>query len=433
MDPRALLIESFEAAVAAADPARVLAAHLPDHREIAGYRRTLVVGAGKAAASMAAALEAHWPADASLEGLVVTRYGHGMDCRRIDVIEAGHPVPDSAGEEAARTILASCAQLGDSDLLVVLVSGGASSLLALPVDTVPMDDLKALTQALLASGAPIQDMNVVRKHLSMIQGGRLAQATRARVLALVISDVAGDDISAIGSGPCAPDPSTYEDALAVLRRYRVDPPASIAEHLRRGAAGAIGETPKPGDAFFARVENRVIASAAASLAAAAQCFAAAGVRPVVLGDTITGEARDVAQVHAAIAAELDVRGERSFGPGFKRPLALISGGECTVTLGGAGGGRGGRCCEFLLALAVAAPEQGLWAIAADTDGIDGSETNAGAVLSPDARERARALGVEAGRCLEAHDSYRFFESTGDLLVTGPTRTNVNDYRALLLP
>lgn len=433
MDPRALLIESFAAAVAAADPARVLAAHLPDQRAIAGYRRTLVVGAGKAAASMAAALEAHWPSDASLEGLVVTRYGHGMDCRRIDVIEAGHPVPDSAGEEAARTILASCAQLGEDDLLVVLVSGGASSLLALPVDTVPMADLKALTQALLASGAPIQDMNVVRKHLSKIQGGRLAQATRARVLALVISDVAGDDVSAIGSGPCAPDPSTYQDALAVLRRYRVAPPASIAEHLRRGAAGAIGETPKPGDAFFARVENRVIASAAASLAAAAQCFAAAGVRPVVLGDTITGEARDVAQVHAAIAAELDARGERSFGPGFKRPLALISGGECTVTLGDAAGGRGGRCCEFLLALAVTAPEPGLWAIAADTDGIDGSETNAGAVLTPDAGERARAMGVEARRCLEAHDSYSFFEATGDLLVTGPTRTNVNDYRALLLP
>ncbi|MBW6494946.1 MAG: glycerate kinase [Burkholderiaceae bacterium] len=432
MDPRALLIESFEAAVAAADPARVLAALLPDHREIAGYRRTLVVGAGKAAASMAAALEAHWPAEASLEGLVVTRYGHGLDCRRIDVIEAGHPVPDSAGEEAARTILERCSQLGAADLLVVLVSGGASSLLALPVDAVAMADLKALTQALLASGAPIQDMNVVRKHLSMIQGGRLAQATRARVLALVISDVAGDDISAIGSGPCAPDPSTYQDALAVLRRYRVDPPASIAEHLRRGAAGAIGETPKPGDAFFARVDNRVIASAAASLAAAAQCFAAAGVRPVVLGDTITGEARDVAQVHAAIAAELDIRGECSFGPGFRRPLALISGGECTVTIG-EGGGRGGRCCEFLLALAVAAPEQGLWAIAADTDGIDGSETNAGAVLTPDARQRARLKGVEAGRCLEAHDSYSFFESTGDLLVTGPTRTNVNDYRALLLP
>ncbi len=433
MDPRALLIESFAAAVAAADPARVLAGHLPDHGEIAGFRRTLVVGAGKAAASMAAALEAHWPADASLEGLVVTRYGHGMDCRRIEVIEAGHPVPDSAGEEAARAILANCSQLGADDLLVVLVSGGASSLLALPVDTVPMGDLKALTQALLASGAPIQDMNVVRKHLSKIQGGRLAQATRARVLALVISDVAGDDVSAIGSGPCAPDPSTYEDALAVLRRYRVDPPPSIAEHLRRGAAGAIGETPKPGDAFFARVENRVIASAAASLAAAAQCFAAAGVRPVVLGDTITGEARDVAQVHAAIAAELDVRGERSFGPGFSRPLALISGGECTVTLAAASGGRGGRCCEFLLALAVAAPGQDWWALAADTDGIDGSETNAGAVLTPDAAQRARLKGVEASRCLENHDSYGFFESTGDLLVTGPTRTNVNDYRVLLLP
>lgn len=433
MNPRSLLIDSFRAAVAAADPSRVLAAHLPSPGEIAGFGRTRVVGAGKAAASMAAAIEAHWPASAPLDGLVVTRYGHGMPCRRIEVLEAGHPVPDEAGEQAARSILARSAELGAADLLIVLVSGGASSLLALPVDAVPMADLKAVTRALLASGAPIQEMNVVRKHLSRIQGGRLAQATRARLLAFVISDVAGDDVSAIGSGPCAPDPSTYEDALAVLRRRRVEPPASVAEHLRRGALAAIPETPKPGDACFARVENRIIATAHRSLEAAAACFAAAGVRSVVLGDTITGEARDVAQVHAAIAMELDGHGERSFGAGFRRPIALISGGECTVTIGGPGGGRGGRCSEFLLALALASNSGELWAIAADTDGIDGSETNAGAVLTPQTLARAREAGVDAQRLLEAHDSYSFFEVLGDLVVTGPTRTNVNDYRAVLLP
>ncbi len=433
MNPRSMLIESFRAAVSAADPARVLAAHLPDAQAIAGFGRTCVVGAGKAAASMAAAVEAHWPADAALDGLVVTRYGHGLACRRIEVLEAGHPVPDEAGEQAARSILARCAELAASDLLIVLISGGASSLLALPVDAVPMADLKAVTRALLASGAPIQDINVVRKHLSRIQGGRLAQATRARVLALVISDVAGDEISAIGSGPCAPDPSTYEEARAVLRRWRVEPPESVAEHLRRGESGDVDETPKPGEPFFERVENRLVATAQASLAAAAAFFADAGVRPVVLGDAIAGEARDVAQVHAAIAGELDARGERSFGAGFRRPLALISGGECTVTIGPPGGGRGGRCSEFLLAFALAVRAGEVWALAADTDGIDGSESNAGALLTPATLRRAREAGIDAPAFLERHDSYSFFDALGDLVVTGPTRTNVNDYRAVLLP
>ena len=344
MDLRRLLLDGFEAAVAAADPLQVLAPALPDAASIRRVRRTLAVGAGKAAASMAMALERHWPADAPLDGLVVTRYAHGLPCTRIEVIEAGHPVPDEAGERAAARILERATALGEEDLLVALVSGGGSSLLSLPVDSVPMDDLKAVTRSLLASGAPIQDMNVVRKHLSQIQGGRLAQRTRARVLALMISDVAGDDPSSIASGPCSPDPSTYADALAILARWRVATPASVREHLERGARGLVDETPKPGDSLFTRVRAQMLATAHGSLEAAAAVFAQAGIRPVVLGDTVTGEAREVAQVMAAIAREI-VRYDQP----FERPVALISGGECTVTVRGRG--RGGRCTEFLLALA----------------------------------------------------------------------------------
>ncbi|RPH65678.1 MAG: DUF4147 domain-containing protein, partial [Burkholderiales bacterium] len=304
MDVRRLLLDSFRAAVDAADPLRILAPALPDAAAIAGFRRTLVVGAGKAAASMAMAVERHWPADAPLEGLVVTRYAHGLPCARIDVVEAGHPVPDEAGERAAAAILERARGLGDDDLLIALVSGGGSSLLSLPVESVPMADLKAVTRALLASGAPIQDMNVVRKHLSRIHGGRLAQQTRACVLALMISDVAGDDPSSIASGPCSPDPSTYADALAILARWRVAVPGSVHEHLQRGARGEVDETPKPGDPLFARVDARMVATPHRSLEAAAATFAQAGVRAVLLGDTVTGEARDVAQVMAAIAREI---------------------------------------------------------------------------------------------------------------------------------
>lgn len=423
---RELLIDSFRAAVAAADPLGVLGAHLPDRAAIARHRRTLVVGAGKAAASMALAVERHWPAEAPLDGVVVTRYGHGLPCERIEVVEAGHPVPDEAGERAAARILEQAAALGDDDLLVVLVSGGGSSLLSLPVDAVPMPDLKAVTRAMLASGAPIQEMNVVRKHLSRIQGGRLAQATRARVLALIVSDVAGDDPSAIASGPCSPDPSTYRDALGVLARWSVDAPASVLAHLRAGADGAAPETPKPGDPLFARVTGRMVATAHASLEAAAGVFERAGIRPVILGDTITGEARDVAQVLGAIAREVATHGHP-----FARPVALLSGGECTVTVRGQG--RGGRCTEFLLALArELAQVQDAWAIAADTDGIDGVEDNAGAVLVPDTLARATALGLDARRRLDDNDGHGFFSALGDLVVTGPTRTNVNDYRAILL-
>ncbi len=423
---RELLLNSYRAAVAAADPLEVLAAQLPRPAQIAAHRRTVVVGAGKAAASMAMAVERHWPADAALEGLVVTRYAHGLPCRRIEVVEAGHPVPDRAGEEAAARILSLAAALGPEDLLLVLVSGGGSSLLSLPVAAVPMADLKTVTRQLLASGAPIQEINVVRKHLSRIQGGRLAQATPASVLALVVSDVAGDDLSAIASGPCAPDPSTYRDAIDVLTRWGIEPPASVAAHLARGASGSVGETPKPGDPLFGRVVHRMVATAHGSLDAAARVFEAAGVRAAVLGDTITGEAREVAQVLGAIAREVATRDRP-----FRRPVALISGGECTVTVRGKG--RGGRCAEFLLALSrELASVPGAWALAADTDGIDGSEDNAGALLTPDTLRRAAVVGLDARRMLDDNDGYGFFAGLGDLVHTGPTRTNVNDYRVILL-
>ena len=426
MNPRQLLLDSFSAAVAAADPLETLAAHLPPVDEIRRVRRTLVVGAGKAAASMAQAVERAWPADAPLEGLVITRYAHGMPCRRIEVIEAGHPVPDESGERAAAGIFERAQALDGDDLLLVLVSGGGSSLLSLPVDGVPMADLKAVTKALLASGAPIEQMNVVRKHLSRIQGGRLAQATRARVLALVISDVAGDDLSAIASGPCAPDPSTFADARAVLARWGVEPPASVAAHLEAGSRGERDETPKPGDPVFERVSNRMIATAHRSLEAGAAVFERAGVRAAILGDTVTGEARDVAQVMAALAREVTAHEAP-----FARPVALVSGGECTVTV--RGNGRGGRCAEFLLALGLALDGlPGAWAIAADTDGIDGVEDNAGALLGPDTLARARAAGIDARRLLDDNDAWHFFAGLDDLVVTGPTRTNVNDYRAILL-
>ena len=426
MNPRALLLDSFNAAVAAADPLRIVAAHLP--KPPTG--KTLVVGAGKAAAAMARAVELSWPEHAPLSGEVITRYDHGLVTDRVAVIEAGHPVPDEAGEQAAARILEQAAGLGPDDLLLALISGGGSSLLSLPVESVPMADLKAVTRQLLASGAPIQEMNIVRKHLSRIQGGRLAQATRARVCALVISDVAGDEVSAIGSGPCAPDPSTYADAIDVLSRRRVEAPERVAEHLARGARGEVEETPKPGNPMFSRVENRLIASAHRSLEAAAARFESAGVRAVILGDTVTGEARDVAQVMAALVREI-----RLHGAPFAAPVVLISGGECTVTLPASvtNPGRGGRCSEFLLALHDALGGlSGIHSIAADTDGIDGVETNAGALIDPTTAARAAAAGLDARHLLDRHDAWSFFSTLGDLVVTGPTRTNVNDYRAILI-
>jgi glycerate 2-kinase len=422
MTPRDLLLGSFQAALAAADPLQIVPPHLPKPPR----GRTVVVGAGKAGGAMAAAVEAHWPAAAPLEGVVITRYGHGLPTKRIRVVEAGHPVPDESGEAAAREILALARSLGPDDLLLALVSGGGSSLLSLPVPAVSMADLKDLTKQLLASGAPIQDMNTVRKHLSVIQGGRLALATRAPVLALVISDVTGDDPTHIASGPCTPDPTTYRDTLDILERFGVKPGASISNHLARGLRGEEPETPKAGDPAFARVENRVIATAHRSLMAAAAFVKANGVAPAVLGDSVTGESREVAKVHAALARQV-----RQHAEPFKPPVAMISGGETTVTMRGKG--RGGRCSEFLLSLAVDLDGlANVHALAADTDGIDGSEDNAGALLAPDSLARAAALGLVAKKRLDDNDGYGFFSALGDLVVTGPTRTNVNDFRIVLV-
>jgi len=422
MNPRDLLLASFRTAVSAADPLKIIPAHLPKPPR----GRTLAVGAGKAAAAMAAAVESAWPADAALSGLVITRYGHGLPTKRIEVIEAGHPVPDEAGEGAAQRIRNEVAKLGPDDLLLALVSGGGSALLSLPVPSITMADLKATTKELLRCGAKIEDINTVRKHLSAIQGGRLAAQCKAPILALVISDVTGDDPTHIASGPCAPDPTTYSDAQAILQRYGCAVPPSVRDTLERGRRGELAETPKPGDPAFARVENRVIATAQRSLQAAADKFLGNDITPLILGDSVTGEAREVAKVYGALARQI-----RAHGNPFKPPVALISGGECTVTVRGKG--RGGRCAEFLLSLAVdldGAP--GIHALAADTDGIDGSEENSGAVLAPDSLARAQAQGLRADQRLADNDGYGFFSALGDLVVTGPTRTNVNDYRVILI-
>ncbi len=422
MAPRELLLGSFQVALAVADPLKIVGAHLPEPPK----GRTLVVGAGKAAASMALAIEQHWPVGAPLDGLVITRYQHGLETQRITVIEAGHPVPDESGEKAAQEILHRVKTLTADDLLLVLVSGGGSSLLTLPADGIAIDDIQTLTRQLLASGAPIQEMNIVRKHLSAMQGGRLAASCRAPVLALVISDVTGDDPTHIASGPCAPDPSTYRDALDVIHRHGINPPAAIAAHLARGAAGNLPETPKPGDRLFARVENRVIATAQASLQAAAAYFRSQNIPAAVLGDSVTGEAREVAKVYGALAREV-----RQHSAPWRTPVALISGGECTVTV--KGNGRGGRCAEFLLSLALDLNgADHIHALACDTDGIDGSEDNAGALLTPDALHRAAAMGISAAKLLDDNDGYSFFQALDNLVVTGPTRTNVNDFRVLLV-
>jgi hydroxypyruvate reductase len=422
MSPRELLVESFRAAVAAADPLEILPGYLPPPPR----GRTLVLGAGKAAASMALAVERHWPGTAPLDGLVITRYRHGLLTNRIKVVEAGHPIPDESGERAAREILRLARTLGPEDLLLALVSGGGSALLAAPLDGITMDELRATTKELLRCGAPIQDMNAVRKHLSAIQGGRLAAATKARVLALVVSDVTGDDPTHIASGPCAPDPTTYRDALDVLARYSVKAPKNVLDFLERGVRGEIPESPKPGDKVFARVENRVIATAQQSLQAAAAFFGERGIAPAILGDSVTGEASEVAKVYGALARQVKRHAEP-----FKPPVALISGGECTVTVRGSG--RGGRCSEFLLALALdLAGFEGVHALACDTDGIDGSEDTAGAYLAPDSLARAASTGLNAKRLVANNDSYSFFSVLGDLVVTGPTRTNVNDYRVILV-
>ncbi len=420
--PRELLLGSFQAALAAADPLKIVPQHLPKPPK----GRTLVVGAGKAAAAMALAVEQNWPAKAPLDGLVVTRYQHGLLTNRVTVIEAAHPVPDERGEKAAQEILRRVKSLTPDDLLLVLVSGGGSALLSLPAEGIAMDELKAVTRELLKCGAPIQDMNTVRKHLSAIQGGRLAAACRAQVVALLISDVTGDDPTHIASGPCAPDPTTHQEAIDILERYEVKVPRAVMDLLTRGAKGDLPETPKPGSRIFKRVENRVIATAQASLQAAASFFIGHDIHPAILGDSVTGEAREVAKVYGALAREV-----KQHGLPYQPPVALISGGETTVTVRGRG--RGGRNAEFLLALAAdLAGAEGIHALACDTDGIDGSEDNAGAVLAPDTLMRAEKKKLVAAKMLNDNDGYGFFSALGDLVVTGPTRTNVNDFRVILV-
>ena len=416
-EPRAILLDLFQAALAAADPAKVLPGFLPAPPK----GRTIVVGAGKAAASMAKAVEDHW--DGPLEGLVVTRYGHAVACNRIEVIEAAHPVPDTAGREAAGRILELASGLGPDDLLLCLISGGGSALLALPADGLALEDKQAISKELLRSGADISEMNCLRKHLSAIKGGRLAAAAHpARVVSLLISDVPGDDPATIASGPTVPDPTSLADARAVLAKYGIDPPPAIASHLEKPES----ESPKPGDPRLATSTIEMISAPQASLEAAAEAARAAGITPLILGDAIEGEAREVAKVMAGMALQVVRHGQPAAAP-----CVLLSGGETTVTLRGKG--RGGRNAEFLLALAVALDGRpGIYAFAGDTDGIDGTEDNAGALLLPDSIARAEAKGVGAKARLADNDGYGFFSALDDLVVTGPTLTNVNDFRAILV-
>jgi glycerate 2-kinase len=422
MSPRKLLLDSFNVAVAAADPLHIVSQHLPKPPK--GH--TLVVGAGKAAAAMALAVERHWPKKAELEGIVITRYDHGLSTNRIAVYEAGHPVPDKQGEQMAHEILVKVKQLGTEDLLLCLVSGGGSSLLSLPVAGISMNDLKNVTRKLLRCGATIHEINTVRKHLSAIQGGRLAASCRAPILSLIISDVTGDEPANIASGPCAPDPTTYQDALAILERYRISKPISIMKILISGAKSKLNETPKPGDIIFQNVENRVIATSHNSLVAAGDFFRSKGIPTAILGDTVTGEARHVAKVYAALVHEI-----RQYGHPWRPPVVLISGGETTVTVNGKG--NGGRNTEFLLSLAIElAGTRKIYALACDTDGIDGLENNAGAIVEPDSLYRAEQLGINPAALLANNDTHTFFKQIGDLVITNPTRTNVSDYRAIMV-
>jgi len=407
----------FDAAVEVALPACTIPPHLPGQPK----GRTVVVGAGKASAAMAKAVEDAWPGP--LEGLVVTRYGHSVPCRRVEIVEAAHPVPDAKGEDAARRILDRVSGLTEHDLVLALISGGGSALLALPAPGLTLEDKQAINSALLRSGASIHEMNCVRKHLSGIKGGRLAAAAHpARLVTLLISDVPGDDPSVIASGPTVPDPTTFADALAILRKYRVMQPRAAVAHLERAAE----ETPKPGDPRLTGAETVMIATAQRSLEAAAETASAAGLAPLILGDAIEGEAREVARVMAGIARQVVSHGQPA-----PAPCVLLSGGETTVTVRGSG--RGGRNVEFLLSLAVALDGlPGVFALAGDTDGIDGAEEIAGAIVTPDTLARAAAKGIDAKQSLADNDGHGFFEALGDQIVTGPTLTNVNDFRALLI-
>jgi glycerate 2-kinase len=415
--PAELLRRMFDAAVAAALPAGIVAGRLPAPPR----GRTIVLGAGKASAAMARTVEDHWTGP--LTGLVVTRYGHAVPCDRIEIVEAAHPVPDEAGRAAAARMLEIARSAGPDDLVLCLISGGGSALLALPAEGVPFADKQAVNAALLRSGADIAQMNTVRRHLSAIKGGRLAAAAYpARVVSLIISDVPGDDPAAIASGPTVADPTTFADAEAILRRYGIEAPASVRAHL----TATREETPKPGDPRLSTAETIMIATPQLSLEAAAAVARDAGVTPLILGDALEGEAAEVGKVLAGVA-----RAVAGSGHPLPPPCVLLSGGETTVTVRGQG--RGGRNVEFLLGLAIALNGlPGVWALAGDTDGIDGAGPAAGAILSPDSLARARGLGLDPVARLADNDGHGLFDALGDGIVTGPTLTNVNDFRAILV-
>ena len=438
--PRAFLDYLYRAAVTRALPLHNTAAFLPAPPQ----GRTIVIGAGKAGGSMAQAVEALWPTDKPLEGLVVTRYGHipprpGGLSQRIEIVEASHPVPDAAGLAAAQRILAMVQGLTKNDLVLCLISGGGSALLTLPADGLSLEDKQRINKELLNSGANIGEMNCVRKHLSRIKGGRLAAACApARVVTLMISDVPGDDTSVIASGPTVPDVTTCADALAILTRYGIDVPPAVRAQLESGAL----ETPKPGDDAFNGHELHLIATPQQSLEAAAVAARAAGIHAYILSDEMEGESREVGKVHAAIARAVarsadSSRAVSSKNQPFQKPCVILSGGETTVTVkplkDGATRGKGGRAGEFCLGLALALQGQpGVYAMAADTDGIDGMEDNAGAFVVPDTLARAAAQGMKVDAFLDRNDAYGYFQSLGDLVITGPTHTNVNDFRVLLI-
>ena len=407
----------FEAAIASAQPALCIPPHLPSPPK----GRLVVIGAGKASAAMAHAVEQAWPGE--LSGLVVTRYGYGVPCERITIAESAHPVPDQAGLDAAKRMLKLVQGLSADDLVLCLMSGGASALLPLPAEGLTLEDKQAVNRALLASGANISEMNCVRRHLSAIKGGRLAAACHpAKVVTLLISDVPGDNPTDIGSGPTVADPTTCEDALAIIRRYGIVVPRAVREVLESGR----GESVKPGNPRLAGHEIKMVAAPQIALEAAAEVARAAGYDAHILGDAIEGEARDVGKVMAGLALQVARRGQP-----FRAPCVLLSGGETTVTLRGQG--RGGRNVEFLLSLGVALDgESGIHALAGDTDGVDGMEEVAGATLAPDSLDRAWDRGIRPKDSLANNDGHGFFEALGDQVITGPTLTNVNDFRAILI-
>ncbi len=417
-NPKQLLKNLFASAVTAVSAEKCLPKYLP--KPVEGGR-TVVIGAGKGAAAMAKVVEDNW--EGELNGLVVTRYDHGVSCKYIEVVEAAHPVPDAAGRAAANRIMNMVYGLTEKDLVLCLVSGGGSALLALPGEGITLEEKQLINRQLLRSGANIAEINCVRKHLSGIKGGRLALACApAKVVTLLISDIPGDDPGIIASGPTLPDPTSCADALAIMRKYQIGVPNHIIQYLESGK----GESVKPDNPIFAFHESHIIATAQDALEAAAALARSKGIMPYILSDCIEGESRDIAKMHAAIALQVVGKGQP-----FTKPCVILSGGETTVTV--QGNGRGGRNAEFLLSLAIALNGvEGVYAVACDTDGIDGSEDNAGAIYTPDSITRAEVKGLRPLKMLENNDGYSFFEALDDLIVTTPTRTNVNDFRAILI-